>query len=92
MTIHPCDIDVLTIVFTHIDDKDYSRAFSITVDLSNVDYAGNEGGNCATADLVVTKCDPPLEAMPALVEKLNETRVFFTFLIQVRKAFKESMV
>jgi kinetochore protein Spc25 len=69
--------DVLRFVFTNIDEKDYSRQFSCTLDLSDVDYR-------------IIKCCPELEpeVIESTVKVLNETRRLNLFLKTLRKAFK----
>ncbi|KZO99687.1 hypothetical protein CALVIDRAFT_595790 [Calocera viscosa TUFC12733] len=66
--------DVLLFKFTHIDEHAPNRVFSFVLDLSKQDYA-------------VTMSEPPLGAMPRLVDTLNDTREFWTFIKHVRAAF-----
>lgn len=70
--------DVLKFEFTNVDEKDYSRAFSCTLDLSEADYK-------------IIKCKPELSAdvVEAIVKGLNETRRVNLFLKNLRKAFKD---
>lgn len=70
--------DVLLFVFNNIDETDYSRQFSCTIDLSDVNYK-------------IVKCTPELapEVIESTVKVLNETRRLNLFLKTLRKAFKD---
>lgn len=70
--------DVLRFIFTNVDEKDYSRAFSCTLDLSETDYK-------------IVKCKPELspDVIESIIKVLNETRRVNLFLKSLRKAFKD---
>lgn len=70
--------DVLRFVFNNIDETDYGRQFSCTIDLSDVNYK-------------IVKCMPELapEVIESTVKVLNETRRLNLFLKTLRKAFKD---
>ncbi|KAG5520013.1 hypothetical protein PMAC_001089 [Pneumocystis sp. 'macacae'] len=68
--------DFLKIVFTHIDENDWMREFYFIIDLSKRDYE-------------VIECLPSLTTINEIVSKLNQSRDFFEFLKDMRKAFKK---
>lgn len=70
--------DILRFVFTNVDEKDYGRSFSCTLDLSEADYK-------------IVKCNPELspEVIDTIARVLNETRRINLFLKTLRKAFKD---
>jgi len=41
--------------------------------------------------MIVVKCEPELKEIQELTTRLNQTRDFYTFLKQIRKAFKEQV-
>ncbi|XP_048390907.1 kinetochore protein Spc25 isoform X2 [Stegostoma tigrinum] len=65
----------LQFIFRCISHKSPEQPFTFLLKL-------NEEGNYE-----VTSCEPPLECMPSLQEKLKETNNFSAFLANVRKAF-----
>ncbi|XP_062908438.1 kinetochore protein Spc25 isoform X1 [Mobula hypostoma] len=67
----------LQFIFKCINSKNPEQLFTFLLKF-------NEEGNYE-----VTSCDPPLECMPLLQEKLKETNNFSAFLANVRKAFTE---
>ncbi|KZT50753.1 hypothetical protein CALCODRAFT_504398 [Calocera cornea HHB12733] len=66
--------DVLLFRFIRLDEHSPNRVFSFVLDLSKQDYS-------------VTMSEPPLGAMPRLVDALNDTREFWTFIKHVRASF-----
>lgn len=70
--------DHLKIVYTHLLDSDWSKEFSFVV-------------NMVTRDYEVVQCQPNIgkEGLINVVDKLNETRDFSTFLKEMRQLFKE---
>ncbi|EJT98977.1 hypothetical protein DACRYDRAFT_101583 [Dacryopinax primogenitus] len=66
--------DILLFKFMHLEESAPTRLFSFVLDLSQQDY-------------IVTMSEPPLGAMPRLVDELNNTRQFWTFIKGVRAAF-----
>ncbi|KAL1917888.1 uncharacterized protein VTP21DRAFT_3722 [Calcarisporiella thermophila] len=77
MKIHSVKSNWLKFVFTHINEKNWDKEYSFTVDVSERVYK-------------VPKCNPQIENINELVAWLNETRDFFGFLKRIRKAFKDS--
>ncbi|KAF9583059.1 kinetochore-associated Ndc80 complex subunit spc25 [Lunasporangiospora selenospora] len=69
-------IDHIGFVFTRIDEQDWDREFSITVDVSRQEF-------------LVSDCTPTLPELPSLLRQLNETRDFYGFLKHARQGFKE---
>ncbi|KAF9921724.1 kinetochore-associated Ndc80 complex subunit spc25 [Linnemannia zychae] len=69
-------VDHIGFVFTRISEQDWEREYSITVDVSQHDFA-------------VSDCSPSLPELPALLRYLNETRDFYGFLKKARQAFKD---
>ncbi|KAG5437948.1 hypothetical protein PCANB_000294 [Pneumocystis canis] len=67
--------DFLKIIFTHIDENDWTREFYFIINLSQRDYE-------------ITECSPQLVTIHEIVSKLNHSRDFFGFLKDIRKAFK----
>lgn len=69
--------DVLRFVFTNIDDNDFDRSFSCTLDLSQHDYK-------------IIKCNPDLgkHILDPIIKNLNKSRKINVFLKQLWKAFK----
>ncbi|XP_041056824.1 kinetochore protein Spc25 [Carcharodon carcharias] len=65
----------LQFIFKCISHKNPKQPFTFLLKIS-------EEGNYE-----VTSCEPPLECMPLLQEKLKETNNFSAFLANVRKAF-----
>ncbi|XP_078408453.1 kinetochore protein Spc25 [Cetorhinus maximus] len=65
----------LQFIFKCISHKNPKQPFTFLLKF-------NEEGNYE-----VTSCEPPLECMPLLQEKLKETNNFSAFLANVRKAF-----
>ncbi|XP_067891285.1 kinetochore protein Spc25 isoform X3 [Heterodontus francisci] len=65
----------LQFIFKCISQKNPEQPFTFLLKF-------NEEGNYE-----VTSCEPPLECMPLLQEKLKETNNFSAFLANVRKAF-----
>ncbi|XP_069791418.1 kinetochore protein Spc25 isoform X2 [Narcine bancroftii] len=65
----------LQFIFKYINSKNPEQLFTFLLKF-------NEEGNYE-----VMSCDPPLECMPLLQEKLKETNNFPAFLANVRKAF-----
>ncbi|OCH94207.1 hypothetical protein OBBRIDRAFT_884963 [Obba rivulosa] len=68
------DKDRILIRFTHIDPADLDREFSMVMDLSDRSYR-------------VPTTTPFLPMLPILLEELNSTRDFYTFIKHVRHAF-----
>ncbi|KAJ2147474.1 kinetochore-associated Ndc80 complex subunit spc25 [Coemansia sp. RSA 678] len=66
--------DVLTFVFTFISLSEPSRPFTISIDLSQREYA-------------VTKCVPAIADLQTHVDWLNMSRDFFGFLKRIRRGF-----
>ncbi|KAF9113692.1 kinetochore-associated Ndc80 complex subunit spc25 [Mortierella sp. AM989] len=69
--------DHIGFVFTRINELDWDQEYSITVDVSQHEFA-------------VSECSPDLQELSSLLKYLNETRDFYGFLKRVRKAFKDS--
>ncbi|KAF8934461.1 kinetochore-associated Ndc80 complex subunit spc25 [Dissophora ornata] len=69
--------DHIGFTFTRINELDWDQEYSITVDVSQHDFA-------------VSDCDPVLPELPSLLRYLNDTRDFYGFLKRVRKTFKDS--
>ncbi|KAG0361712.1 kinetochore-associated Ndc80 complex subunit spc25 [Gamsiella multidivaricata] len=69
-------IDQIGFVFTRISEQDWDREYTITVDVSQHEFA-------------VEDCSPALPELQLLLRYLNETRDFYGFLKKVRKAFKD---
>lgn len=65
----------LQFIFKNVNSKDPGQLFTFLLKF-------NEEGNYE-----VVSCDPPLECMPLLQEKLKENNNFSAFLANVRKAF-----
>uniref|UniRef100_UPI00398F116C kinetochore protein Spc25 n=1 Tax=Pristiophorus japonicus TaxID=55135 RepID=UPI00398F116C len=65
----------LQFIFRSISHKNPEQPFTFLLKF-------NEEGNYQ-----VTSCEPPLECMPLLQEKLKETNNFSAFLANIRKAF-----
>ncbi|XP_032879548.1 kinetochore protein Spc25 [Amblyraja radiata] len=65
----------LQFIFKNVNSKDPGQLFTFLLKF-------NEEGNYE-----VVSCDPPLECMPLLQEKLKENNNFSAFLASVRKAF-----
>ncbi|XP_043931522.1 kinetochore protein Spc25 [Protopterus annectens] len=65
----------LQFIFRSISHKDPELAYTFTLKI-------NDNG-----DYEVTSCDPPLECMPLLEQKVRETNNFSAFLANIRKAF-----
>lgn len=70
--------DILRFVFTNVDEKDYAREFSCTLDLAEADYR-----------IVQTRPELPAEQVKAILKVLNDTRRLNLFLKSLRKTFKE---
>lgn len=70
--------DILRFVFTNVDEKDYRREFSCTLDLSEADYK-----------IVKTKPELSPEVVESILKGLNETRRVNLFLKNLRRAFKD---
>ncbi|KAF9992549.1 kinetochore-associated Ndc80 complex subunit spc25 [Entomortierella chlamydospora] len=68
--------DHIGFVFTRINELDWDQEYSITVDVSQHEFA-------------VSDCTPNLPELPSLLRHLNDTRDFYGFLKRVRKAFKD---
>ncbi|KAF9348600.1 kinetochore-associated Ndc80 complex subunit spc25 [Mortierella sp. NVP85] len=68
--------DQIGFVFTRINELDWEQEYSITVDVSQHEYA-------------VAECSPMLPDLSSLVRYLNDTRDFYGFIKKVRKAFKD---
>ncbi|KAK3827433.1 MAG: chromosome segregation protein Spc25-domain-containing protein [Benniella sp.] len=68
--------DQIGFVFTRINELDWEQECSITVDVSQHEYA-------------VAECSPILPGLSSLVRYLNDTRDFYGFIKRVRKAFKD---
>ncbi|KAG0234915.1 kinetochore-associated Ndc80 complex subunit spc25 [Mortierella sp. GBA43] len=68
--------DHIGFVFTRINEQDWDQEYTITVDVSQHDYA-------------VADCNPSLPELPSLIRYLNDTRDFYGFIKKVRKAFKD---
>lgn len=70
--------DLLRFIFTNVDEKDYNRAFSCMLDLSEADYK-------------IVKTSPELspEVVESILKVLNESRRINMFLKSLRKAFKD---
>ncbi|KAI1309952.1 kinetochore-associated Ndc80 complex subunit spc25 [Mortierella claussenii] len=68
--------DHIGFVFTRINELDWDQEFSVTVDVSQHDFA-------------VSDCSPALPELSSLLRYLNDTRDFYGFLKRARKAFKD---
>ncbi|KAF9383140.1 kinetochore-associated Ndc80 complex subunit spc25 [Mortierella sp. AD011] len=68
--------DHIGFVFTRINELDWDQEYSITIDVSQHEFA-------------VSDCTPNLPELPSLLRYLNDTRDFYGFLKRVRKAFKD---
>jgi len=68
--------DMLLFRFINVDPANPAREFSLVIDVSQKEYK-------------VPTCTPLLPAMPDLVNTLNETGEFYTFVRNVRLAFRE---
>ncbi|KAF9351344.1 kinetochore-associated Ndc80 complex subunit spc25 [Mortierella sp. AD094] len=72
----PFVLDHIGFVFTRINELDWDQEYSITVDVSQHEFA-------------VSDCTPNIPELPSLLRYLNDTRDFYGFLKRVRKAFKD---
>lgn len=79
--------DVIRIVYNHVNESDWMREYSFTINLTERDYKGG-GFHSSTANSIVIECRPMLSNLDELVRQLNETREFFEFLKWMRQAFK----
>lgn len=72
------DEDFIKFVFTQIDPNDGDGEYSITLDLTEHDYA-------------VSKCDPQVDqtGLKAALDNLNENRRLNVFLRDIRRLFKQ---
>ncbi|KAH8551824.1 chromosome segregation protein Spc25-domain-containing protein [Umbelopsis sp. PMI_123] len=70
--------DVLTFQFHNIDEDDWNRRFSVTIQIAGKQYN-------------LKACDPELSIAKRLVDELNTSRDFFRFLKKIRQAFKNSL-
>lgn len=72
--------DLLKFVFTHIDERDWTREASFEVNAGRRDYT-------------IEHCRPKLESdrVERVLEKLNETRELGPFLKGMRELFVEAM-
>ncbi|KAG0314902.1 kinetochore-associated Ndc80 complex subunit spc25 [Dissophora globulifera] len=70
--------DHIGFVFTRINEQDWNKEYSITIDVSHHEFT-------------VSDCTPELNELPVLLRSLNATRDFYGFLKKVRKAFKDSV-
>ncbi|KAM3579153.1 kinetochore-associated Ndc80 complex subunit spc25 [Umbelopsis sp. WA50703] len=70
--------DVLTFQFHNIDENDWNRKFSVTIQIAGKQYN-------------YKSCDPELPELKSLIDELNTSRDFFRFLKRVRQAFKNSV-
>ncbi|KAF9185902.1 kinetochore-associated Ndc80 complex subunit spc25 [Haplosporangium sp. Z 11] len=68
--------DHIGFVFTRLNELDWDKEYSVTIDVSQYDFA-------------VSECTPSLPELPSLLQHLNETRDFYGFLKRARKAFKD---
>ncbi|KAG0249252.1 kinetochore-associated Ndc80 complex subunit spc25 [Mortierella polycephala] len=68
--------DHIGFVFTRLNELDWDKEYSITIDVSQYDFA-------------VSECTPNLPELSSLLQHLNETRDFYGFLKRARKAFKD---
>ncbi|XP_046569870.1 kinetochore protein Spc25-like [Haliotis rubra] len=68
----------LQVVFTCVDDKDPDARFYFYVQINQGQY-------------IVSGCEPLVDNFDVLVEKLNSTNNFRSFVIAVRKAFKSTI-
>jgi len=81
--------DVLRVVFNHINENDWMRECSFTIDLADRDYKGIVRLEKLRSNFQVLDCKPMLPNLSDLVNRLNETREFFDFLKWMRKGFKQ---
>ncbi|XP_077979275.1 kinetochore protein Spc25-like [Glandiceps talaboti] len=72
------DSERIQVVFTNIDPDDASRQYSFTVKVTD----GYE----------VTECEPQVEGLEEMVEKLNKTNHFSLFVINIRRKFREMVI
>ncbi|GAB5589954.1 kinetochore-associated Ndc80 complex subunit spc25 [Umbelopsis nana] len=70
--------DVLTFQFHNIDENDWNRRFSVTIEVAGKQYN-------------LKACDPDLPVAKRLVDELNSSRDFFRFLKKIRQSFKSSL-
>ena len=67
----------LRLVFTNVDERDTSRAFSFEVFVDGADRYH------------VEQCEPSVPSMPQLLERLNTNNDFGAFVRAMRAGFKE---
>ena len=67
----------LRLTFTLIDPRDHAREFWFYLHVNGHDQYR------------VDECSPPVEELPSLLATLNSTNDFATFVISMRKAFKQ---
>ncbi|KAI9101381.1 chromosome segregation protein Spc25-domain-containing protein [Phlyctochytrium arcticum] len=66
--------EILKFIFTHVNPADWDQEYSFVIDVRRQDYQ-------------VIDCNPPLPILDGLVEWLNSTRDFSTFLKMMRRGF-----
>ncbi|KAF9513909.1 hypothetical protein BS47DRAFT_1343728 [Hydnum rufescens UP504] len=84
--------DMLLFRFINVDPANPAREFSLVTDVSQKEYKGAYRHSRCRGSLTpfpVPTCTPLLPAMPDLVNTLNETGEFYTFVRNVRLAFRE---
>ncbi|XP_041367880.1 kinetochore protein Spc25-like isoform X2 [Gigantopelta aegis] len=69
----------LQMIFTSVDDKDPKAPCSFHVQIDD------------SRKYIISNCEPPVEELDCLVEKLNATNNLSGFVQAIRKAFKTKM-
>ncbi|KAJ3125401.1 kinetochore-associated Ndc80 complex subunit spc25 [Nowakowskiella sp. JEL0407] len=77
LEIIPIEENIIRFIWTHIDQTNVDLPFTIKLDISNSEL------------YQVMECEPELPNMGELLEFLNQTRKFYTFLILVRQSFSK---
>ncbi|TPX56581.1 hypothetical protein PhCBS80983_g04433 [Powellomyces hirtus] len=77
MTVNGIDQGVLEFVFTHINSTDWMEEYSFTLDIRKGRYK-------------VTECNPPIAKLDELLEFVNTSKEFYTFLKLMRRGFTEA--
>ncbi|TPX72747.1 hypothetical protein SpCBS45565_g00349 [Spizellomyces sp. 'palustris'] len=72
----PVVADMLKFVFTHVHPQDWEKEYTFSIDVRRNDYQ-------------VVECNPAVTNLNELVEWLNKTRDFYTFLKMMRRSFFE---
>ncbi|KND01885.1 uncharacterized protein SPPG_03673 [Spizellomyces punctatus DAOM BR117] len=76
MDVRGLQTDMLKFVFTHVHPQDWEKEYTFSIDVRRNDYQ-------------VVECNPAVSNLDELVEWLNKTRDFYTFLKMMRRSFVE---